>query len=99
MQQLAVVGFVRDVVVNDQTAFNVEDTLEIIGWELWCPTVAHWSSIRLSEDHDVRIVICEFGLPFLQPLFASLKRSNGGGKRCAIDCLIARMLRLLICYI
>src|SRR3546814_3259912 len=36
MQQLAVVGFVGDIVVNDQPAFDIDDTLEIIGRELRC---------------------------------------------------------------
>ncbi len=99
MQQLAVIGFVCDVIVNNQAASNVDDTLKIIGRELWCPAVAHWSSIRLTEDHDIRIVICEFGLPPLQPLFASLKRGNRGGKSHTIGCLIAPVLCMFICYI
>ena len=43
MQQLAVVGFIGDIVVNDQATFDIDDTLEIIGWELRRPAIPHWS--------------------------------------------------------
>src|SRR3546814_13791065 len=99
MQQLAVVGFVGDIVVNDQPAFDIDDTLEIIGRELRRPTISHWSSIRLSEDHDVGIMLSKFGLPLFPALLTAFECRDRAGKRRAIDRLIARTRRVLIRYV
>src|SRR3546814_11055842 len=89
MQQLAVVGFVGDIVVNDQPAFDIDDTLEIIGRELRRPTISHWSCIRLSEDHDVGIMLSKFGLPLFPALLTPFELPDRAAHRSAISRLTA----------
>lgn len=63
MKQLAVVGLVGDIVMNDPAAFDINDTLHIVCGGLRYTTLAHRSCVRFSENDDIRVVATKLQLP------------------------------------
>lgn len=97
MEQLAVVGLVGNVVMNNQAAFDINDTLHIVCGELRCTAITHRSCVRFSEDDDIRGVIAKLGLPLLQSRLPAFQRTDSLGKGITMNGLIRNPLgRVLI---
>jgi hypothetical protein len=50
MEKLAVVCLIRDVVMDDEAAVDIDHALEVVRWELRCAAVTHRLCLGLVED-------------------------------------------------
>ena len=71
MQQLAVVRFIGDVVMDDQAAIDVDDALHVVTRRLGRMPVAHRPGVALAEDQHCLVAILQDLLPANQSILAA----------------------------
>ena len=76
VEQMAVVGVVIDVVVNDQATFGVDDALQIVGGDLGGSAIAHRPGFWLAEHQHLLVAALQLLLALHQTIFPSLERRD-----------------------
>lgn len=92
MKELAVVRLAGDVVMDDQSAVDIDDALHVVRGELGRAAIAHRLGVGFAEDEHLLIAIRQDLLASNETVPSSAQSSDGIRKRLAVLRLVVETL-------
>jgi hypothetical protein len=96
MEKLAVVCLIRDVVMDDEAAVDIDHPLEVVRRELRCAAGTHRLCLGLAEDQDLLVAPFELLVPARELVLAAAQGGNRVAESLPMRRLIVVALRNLL---
>lgn len=93
VEEMAVVGVIVDVMVDDETALDVDGALKIVRRQLGRVRVTYWLGLGLAEDKHLLIPLLKLVLPPSEALLSTFQRLDGCLEALPMERLIVEALR------